>query len=105
MISDDRLQKAMTYLAETDAECAELKVTCERYEYLKKRRRAAAFLAATGNVEERKAKSELNDDVERVEREHMDVLVQFEQMAAKRKTEALIVDVWRSLNANRRQGG
>lgn len=105
MISDERLQKSLTYLAETDQECAELKVACERYEYLKKRKRAAIFLSSVGNVEERKAKAEVSPEVESVEQEHTDVLVQFEQMAAKRKTEALIVDVWRSLNANRRQGG
>jgi hypothetical protein len=104
MISDDRLQKALTYLAETDSECAELKAAVERHEYLKKRRRAAVFLSVSGSVEERKARSEVSSEVEDAEQQYTDVLVQFEQMAAKRKTEALIIDVWRSINANRRQG-
>lgn len=104
MISDERLQKAMTYLAETDEESAQLKAAVERHEYIKKRRRAAVFLSATGNVEERKAQAEVSKEVEDAEQQYTDVLVQHEHMAAKRKTEVLIVDVWRSINANRRQG-
>lgn len=105
MISDDRLQKAMTYLAETDEELAQLKANVERAEYLKKRVRAAGFLSAPGkSVEERKAQSEVSQEVEDVEHDYTRALVAYEHIAAKRKTESLIVEVWRSINANRRQG-
>jgi len=105
MISEDRLQKALTYLAETDEEVAQLKGNMERGEYLKKRTRAAEFLSAEGkSVEERKAKAEISKDVEDIEHDYTRALVAYEHVAAKRKTEALIVDVWRSVNASRRQG-
>jgi len=104
MITEDRLQKALTYLAETDEELAQLKANVERAEYLKKRVRAAVFLSASGPVEERKAKAEVSQEVENIERDYTRALVAYEHIAAKRKTEALIVDVWRSINANRRQG-
>lgn len=105
MISDDRLQNALTYLAETDEELAQLKANVERAEYLKKRVRAAEFLSAEGkSIEERKAKAEVSKEVEDIEHDYTRALVAFEHIAAKRKTEALIVDVWRSINANRRQG-
>lgn len=104
MITEDRLQKALTYLAETDEEVAELKGNVERQEYFKKRVRAAEFLSASGPVEERKAKAEVSKDVEDIEHDYTRALVAYEHIAAKRKTEALIVDVWRSMNANRRQG-
>ncbi len=102
-ISDERLQKALTYLAETDEESAMLKTDVERQEYIKKRTRAIGFLSAAGNVEERKAKAEVSDEVESAEHDYTRALQKHEAMAAKRKTEALIVEVWRSCNANRRQ--
>lgn len=105
MISDDRLQKALTYLAETDEEAAMLKTDVERREYLKKRVRAIEFLAAEGkSVEERKARAEMSTEVENVEHDYCNALQRYEHIAAKRKTEALIVDVWRSINSNRRAG-
>jgi hypothetical protein len=104
MITEDRLQKALTYLAETDEELAQLKANVERAEYLKKRVRSAMFLSASGPVEERKAKAEVSQEVENIEHDYTRALVAYEHIAAKRKTEALIVDVWRSINANRRQG-
>jgi hypothetical protein len=104
MISEDRLQKAMTFLAESDEQAAILKTDVERREYLKKRTRAIEFLAASGNVEERKAKAETSSEVENMEHDYCNALQRYEHIAAKRKTESLIVEVWRSVNANRRQG-
>lgn len=105
MISDERLSKALTYLAETDEEAAMLKANVERGEYIKKRVRAAEFLSADGkSVEERKAKAEVSKEVEAAEHDYTRALQAYEHIAAKRKTEALVVDVWRSISANRRQG-
>lgn len=104
-ISEDRLQKAMTYLAETDEKSAILKADVARQEYIKKRQRAVGFLSSTGTVAEREAKAEISPEVEKAENDYTKALEKSEAMAAKRKTEALIVEVWRSCNANRRQGG
>lgn len=104
MISDERLTKALTFLAETDEEVAELKGVVAALEYRAKMARAAAFTAADGSVEQRKQTAELDPNVQIVEGNLNAAIIKYEAKRAKRATEALIVDVWRSLSANRRQG-
>jgi hypothetical protein len=105
IISDDRLAQAMKYLAETDGICAELKVQVARKEYIAKKVRARLFLEADGNNEERKNRAEVSADTYAAELEKYAAMAEFEKVRAKRDTEAMVVDVWRSMNANRRQGG
>ena len=102
MITDDRLQKALTFLADTDEKAAELKVEVERAAYLLKAMKSAIIIREDGAMELRKAVAE-KGSAEKTG-EWLETLRQFEALTNKRKTEALIVDVWRSLNANRRVG-
>ena len=105
MISDTRLEQAMHYLATTDAESAELKGNVARAEYICKSARARAFLMADEcrkNVESRKADAETSQLVKEAEESYAEAVVAFEKVRAKRTTETLIVEVWRSLQANRR---
>lgn len=104
MITDARLQRALTYLAETDEPAAELKADVSRKEYLCKLARSKEFLIAAGPVEQRKATAEVSDSVQRAEGEYTDAVVAFEKVRAKRTTEELIVEVYRTVSANRRQG-
>ena len=57
MISEDRLEKAMTYLAHTDEEAAKAKALCKKLEKMERIIRGEAFLRAAGTVAEREAKS------------------------------------------------
>lgn len=104
MISEDRLQKALTFLAETDEEFAESKVHMLRLDYALELARKRMFLLAEGNNEERKAKAEASDHVQTVQGTYLDSVGAYEKRKAKRATEELIVEVWRTLSANRRQG-
>ena len=104
MISDERLDKAMHYLAETDEAMAEAKTNVERRTWQCKRARAIAYEITTGAVDERKAAVERTDAVVSAEMGRIDAILECEKLKAKRETEALIVEVWRSLNANRRHG-
>ncbi len=104
MISEERLSKALTYMAQTDEQSAELKADVARKEYLCKLARAKEFIKADGNVELRKALAEQSDSVYDAETKLGQAIVSFEKIKAKRATEELIVEVWRSVNANRRQG-
>ena len=104
MISEERLTKALTYLAETDEESAELKADVARREYRCKLARARGFVEAEGSVEARKAAAELSDHVITAEEDLVTAIVAFEKVKAKRATEELIVEVWRSVSANRRVG-
>ena len=104
MITSDRLQKALTYLAETDESCAEAKAQVERCAYTCKHARALEFQIAEGSIEARKAAAEVSAAVQKAEDQRIAAIIAYEKLKAKRETEALIVDVWRSLNASRRAG-
>ncbi len=105
MISDERKEKAMRYLAETDLECAELEGEQVRREYLLDMIRDRIFLTSDGsNIREREARANTSADVQRAHEEYVQALVRFKHMKSKRQTETMICDQWRSENANRRQG-
>lgn len=104
MISEARLEKALTMLATSDEQIAELKADVARKEYLCKMARSREFLSAEGSVEARKASAEISDSVQLAEDLLSTAIVDFEKLRAKRATEELIVDVWRSLNSARGKG-
>ena len=104
IITEDKLQAAIHGMSETDESCAMAKVNVARKEYLCKVARAKVFLNADGNIEQRKAKSEDSLQVNEAQEDYFIALGQYETLKAKRETNTLIIDVWRSENANRRQG-
>jgi len=63
VISDERCGKALSYLAATDMEAAELKTQLAKKEYLLDLARRRTFLEKTGNIEVRKAASEMTLEV------------------------------------------
>lgn len=104
MVSEDRLEKALRFLAESDEQFAESKVNMLRLDYAADLARKRVFLGETGNNEERKAKAEASDHVQAVIGTYLDSVGVFEKLRAKRTTEELIVEVFRTLEASRRQG-
>lgn len=59
---------------------------------------------SSGFKEQRKAAAEISDDVWLAEEARLTAMGEFEKQKAKRETNMLIVEVWRSENANRRTG-
>jgi hypothetical protein len=104
MIDDDRLHGALTYLATTDEACAALRADMERTEFKAKAVKAAVFKLSEGSVAERNAIAETASDTEDAYEAHFKAMHAYHAMANKRSTEAIVVDTWRSMNANRRQG-
>ena len=104
MVTEERLTLALTLLASSDEESAELKVNAMRKEYLVDLKRKQLFLTSEGNIEARKAKAETSREVQDSITNYLDATVEFEKLKAKRTTEALIVEVWRTQSANQRQG-
>ena len=103
-ISDDRLQKALTYLAETDEPCADLKANTERAEFKAEAIRDAIFLRTDGTVAERTAVAKASKEYADAKEAQFIVLAQYEAMRNKRTTEAIVVDTWRTIQANQRRG-
>lgn len=104
MISDDKLQKALIYLAETDEPCAKARGLLAGLDRQEKTIKSVAFLDAVGKVAEREASAYISqafcEHITKIE----NATVDYETMRNKRMTAELIVEVWRSENANRRRG-
>lgn len=104
MINEQRLSKALTYLAETDEPCAELKTDVERYEFMAKASKDVIFLRIEGTIAERTAKAGTSDEYAHAMSAYFDALKKYEAMRNKRQTETIVVEVWRSLNSSRNKG-
>jgi hypothetical protein len=104
VIDDTRLSAALDLLSSTDEEAAELKVMAMRKEYLVDLKRKQLFLTSEGNIEVRKALAESSREVQDSITVYLDATVEFEKLKARRTTEALIVEVWRTQSANQRMG-
>jgi hypothetical protein len=104
MISEDRMERALKYLAETDQDVAEAKGEILRLETLLKRVGYRLYLSAEGSIEARKATAGSSPETAKLEEELVSAVVNYEGLRAKRETEATVCEIWRSLNASRRLG-
>lgn len=104
MITNDRVSQQIDYLKDTDEDAGELKADVERTEYQFKRAKALVFKLAEGTVADRNATAETSPEVEAAAEKWFKAIKASEVIRAKRQTAALIVEVWRSVNANRRTG-
>ena len=104
LVTDKRVEQAMTYLAETDEDAAKAKAKAKSLEQFGKTVKAFGFLEASGTVAEREAKSLTTEEYKKYLRAYEDAVMESEKYANKRASEAGIREVWRSLQANRRQG-
>jgi hypothetical protein len=104
MISEIQLDKAMNYLAETDAEGAELKADVQRTEFMAKVTEALWFKQAEGGVEERRQYVKTLEPVKDAWEKHFAAITKYETVRAKRERAVLVVDVYRTQASNRRAG-
>lgn len=103
LINEARVQQAIDYLTETDFPCADAKVNAERWKYIADRRKAHVILTEEGTIQEKKAKSEVAKEVIEAEDEYFLKLETHERIRAKRQTEQLVIEVWRTEQANLRK--
>ena len=94
----------LQFLAETDVRAAQLKRAVEAYDYLAKKQKQIEFLAAEGSVAERTAVAESSEAYDIARNKYFGAIEESLALENERKTRTLRIDVWRSLNANRRQG-
>lgn len=103
-ITQEQMEDALQYLSDTDETCAALRADMERAEFRAKRTEQAIFKISDGTVAERTATAKTSTDTESAYEKYFEALQKFEAMRNKRATKAIVIDTWRSLNANRRQG-
>ena len=94
----------MDYLSETDEQVAHLRAEVARAEYAAKLARKRVFILSEGTVAERDAFAECSPEVQKAESRLADTMEAYEKVKAKRQTEVLITEVWRSTEASRRVG-
>ena len=102
-IDEERVGKAMRYLAITDLSYAGAKADLEAAEILRKRVRARIFLDSEGTVAERQAEAEVHDDTQAADDAYVTAIRVFEELKARRQRADLLVEVFRTLEASRRK--
>ena len=106
-VTTERMEKALTYLAETDDKAAYHKAHVARTEYKAKAIREAMFNVNPGKLKtiaERTAYAASCPEYEEAMQTYFEALREYEHVRNKRATEAIVIDVWRSVNSARNKG-
>ena len=102
-ISQEKMEAAMMFLAETDIPAAKAKGRVKALDQYGRTVKAFGFLEATGTEAEREAKSYASDKW----KQHVDnveqAVIDAEALENQRASAMGVRDVWRTLQANRRQ--
>jgi hypothetical protein len=105
MINKERMVKALTYLAETDEECAALRADHARAKFRAESICNAQKQASTAKtVAERQTEAEISKAHTDAKLAEFEAFFAYESMKNKRATECIVIDTWRSLNAARNKG-
>ena len=103
-VSEERAERALRYLAETDEEFSRRESYFSGLERMRHPVKSEVFIRSTGTVAERESlaydSTEYREHIGKIDKAEKDFL----EMKYKRETERLVWDHWRSLNANRRVG-
>lgn len=101
---ENRVSKALQYLADTDEPYARASAALETAEREMKTQREIAFLEADGTQGEKSAKANSSGAVKLAGKKVDEAFYEKELLKARRATAQVLIDVWRSLNSNRRAG-
>lgn len=100
-----RMDNALAYLAETDAQFADTRVMMLRTEYLVEVTECLVYKHLDGTIEDKKREAKSHPDVQTKFEDYLKAVREFEFLRATRKRAELAFEAARSINANRRQGG
>lgn len=103
-LTEDRVDRAMHTLAETDAEVADAKVAVMRSEMKAKSIEALIYTALTGSIEDRKQSVRLDPRFEQAWEDHFKAVALHERLKNFREREVLVVELYRSVLSARKQG-
>lgn len=102
IVADDTVSKALAYLADDPHPIAEARHAMTLAENEAKANYAAALLRADGSVEVKKALAEIDNDHQTAKLKEANALRDVERHRARMKAAEMIIEVWRSENANAR---
>lgn len=101
---EKQVERALNYLAESEEAYARAVAKREAAEGAAKVAREVGFLEAEGTVGERTAKAVTSEAYRDALAAVEDAVFQAELLKAKRARALVMLEVWRSLNSNRRAG-
>lgn len=101
---DVRVERAVNYLAETDEPAAKAHTLYDGLERQTKTIAGLAFKGTTGTVAEREATAHTSESYQAHLKKIEDAQLDWEIYRNRRNTAEMLIEYWRSLNANRRQG-
>jgi hypothetical protein len=104
VVTSEEMERALRWLSYTDTELADWRVAVLRTEYLADVAESMAFKLLEGGVEERKREAKTVSDVRTAKENYFAAVRGFEKLRAQRKSAELLIETWRSENANRRVG-
>jgi len=105
MIDISRRDKAMRFLVETDEVAARAKAYMVGLDKQEKTVLAIEILQCKGsNAQEREAMARVSESYREWLKKHEEAVFDYEKLKNERSSEELIVECWRSENANRRVG-
>jgi len=104
VITQNRMEKALTFLAETSDQMAELDDEYRSAALAVKKIKAAVYVAESGGVEQRKALAENHPETLSAEQRESDAHLAYQKLKNKRDFEDKYIEVWRSVNSSRNRG-
>lgn len=104
MISDPKCEESIHLLHDTDDEAALAKVDVQKAEDEIKAREDAIFMRSEGSVEAKKVLARSDPETVKARNDYYSALLKYERLYNKRKTAERIIELWRSINSNRRAG-
>lgn len=104
LIDDDRLERALVKLAQSDELVARLHAEVERSEYRAKAVKDAIFLRSDGSVAERNAIAGTHLEYAAAMEAYFIAMQTHEALRNERSREVIVIDVFRSLNSARTKG-
>jgi hypothetical protein len=103
-LDENRVEEALIKLSSTDDNHALFAGEVKYLEEGLKQAKSHAFLLAEGTVAEREAKALSSDKYALAVDAWVDAFKKFKELENKRNYEMRIIDIWRTLSSNRRQG-
>jgi hypothetical protein len=103
-LDENRVEMALMKLAETNELHAALGGQTDYLDKGIKQAEAHAFLLAEGTVAERNAKAIASQQYKDALDAWLQARVQFKKIDNERQHEQRVIDIWRTLSSNRRQG-
>jgi hypothetical protein len=105
MISEDRVEKALAYMVQTDEGFATARSHMIGLEKQEKTILGIQILKSKQSGQQAKeAEARISEEYAQWRMDYEHSVFNFELIRNKRNSEAMVIECWRSLNANRRKG-